>query len=193
MPPGGTRSRVEGDKCTRSRRAASIRRRCFGRSDEWHLDFAKSFQHITFDLASRLCEAVVILGSAFGHSRLEAVGAIGDAVLGDCPQHLSIERLQVLDSTMCLLADHRLKCVQHLECRLETDRSRRDPRQSPRGVAMHRDTRTINVERAGVVPQRTVFGDRHCAGLGHRDDNPDQLVGVVVRHAEPPKRIAVFG
>ena len=33
MPPGGTRSRVEGDKCTRSRRAASIRRRCFGRSD----------------------------------------------------------------------------------------------------------------------------------------------------------------
>ena len=29
MPPGGTRSRVERDKSARSRRATSIRRRCF--------------------------------------------------------------------------------------------------------------------------------------------------------------------
>src|SRR5689334_12251725 len=32
----------------------------------------------------------------------------------------------MLDSTMCLLADHRLKGLQHLERRLETDGSRRD-------------------------------------------------------------------
>jgi hypothetical protein len=66
--------------------------RGLGRSDEWHVDFAKSLCHIEFDRFARLREAIVVLGSAFGHARLEAVGAIGDTVLGDGLQHLLIER-----------------------------------------------------------------------------------------------------
>ena len=97
-----------------------------GHIDEWHLDFAKSFEHIEFDLLPRLRQAVVVLGSAFGHARLEAVGPIGDAVRGDGSEHLLIERLSVLDPTVCLLGDHRLKGLQDLERRLEADRSRRD-------------------------------------------------------------------
>jgi hypothetical protein len=83
-----------------------------------------------FDLLSRLCQAVVVFRPSFRHAWLEAVGAIGDAVLGDGPQHLLIQELKVLDSTMCLLADHRLKGRQHLERRLETDGSRRDAARS---------------------------------------------------------------
>ena len=89
-------------------------------------DFCKSLDHIEFDLLSQLSQAVVVFRSSFRHARLEAVGAIADAVLGDGPQHFLIKRVQVLDSTMCLLADHRLKGRQHLECRLETDGSRRN-------------------------------------------------------------------
>ncbi len=65
----------------------------FGVSDEWHLSFAKVFGHFKFNVFSRPREAVVVLGPAFGHARLEAVGAIGDAVLGDGPQHLLIEHV----------------------------------------------------------------------------------------------------
>jgi len=99
---------------------ASVRRH------EWHVDFSKSFEHIEFDLLSRLCQAVVVFRSSFRHAWLEAVGAIGDAVLGDGPQHLLIQGFQVLDSAVCLLADHRLKGRQHLDRRLETDGSRLD-------------------------------------------------------------------
>jgi hypothetical protein len=95
-------------------------------SDEWRVDFPKSLDHFEFDLPSRLCQAVVVFRPSFRHAWLEAVGAIGDSVLGDGPQHLLIQGFQVFDSTMCLLADHGLKGHQHLERRLETDGSRRD-------------------------------------------------------------------
>jgi hypothetical protein len=59
-------------------------------SDEWHVDFPKSLDHFEFDLPSRLCQAVVVFRPSFRHAWLEAVGAIGDSVLGDGPQHLLI-------------------------------------------------------------------------------------------------------
>jgi hypothetical protein len=86
----------------------------------------KSFAHIEFDLLSQLCQAVVVFRPSFRHAWLEAVGVIGDAVLGDGPQDSLIQGIQVLDSTIRLLADHRLKGHQHLERRFETDGSRRD-------------------------------------------------------------------
>jgi hypothetical protein len=58
-------------------------RSCFGRSDEWHVDYHESFDHIEFDLLSRLCQAVVVFRPPFRHAWLKTVGTIRDAVRGD--------------------------------------------------------------------------------------------------------------
>ena len=55
----------------------------FGRIDEWHVVFSKSFYHLEFDLLSRLCETVVVFRPSFRHARFKAVGAIRDTMCGD--------------------------------------------------------------------------------------------------------------
>ena len=64
---------------------------CFGLIDEWHLDFAKAFEHLTFDFVPWPRQAVVPLWPAFRHARLEAVGSVGDAVDYDCAEDLLID------------------------------------------------------------------------------------------------------
>src|SRR5436305_1817980 len=59
---------------------------CFGVVDEWHLNFASSFEHLEFDLLPRPLQALVPPGPPPGHARLEAVGPVGDAVHGDGPE-----------------------------------------------------------------------------------------------------------
>src|SRR5579864_5155725 len=56
---------------------------CVSVSDERHLDFAKTFDHFTFNLLPRFRQAVVVFGSSFRHARFKAIGAIGDTVRGD--------------------------------------------------------------------------------------------------------------
>ena len=63
-----------------------------GRIDECELQFQKSISHLTFDGLPRPTEAVVVFGSAYGHARLEGVGAIGDAMLHDGSQQVLIGR-----------------------------------------------------------------------------------------------------
>jgi hypothetical protein len=56
---------------------------------EWHLDFAKAFDHFTVALSPWSREAVVVFRPAFCHAWLKAVGAIRDAVRGDGLQQFS--------------------------------------------------------------------------------------------------------
>jgi hypothetical protein len=71
-----------------------------GLIDEWHLDFAKTFEHFPFYLPSWLCQAVVVFRFSFRHSRLETVGAVCDAVDGDGPEHLLVECFSMEKSTV---------------------------------------------------------------------------------------------
>jgi hypothetical protein len=97
-----------------------------GRIDEWHVDFSKSLDHSEFDLFSRLRQAVVVLGPSFRHARLEAVGSVRDAVLGNRLKQLLIERLSVLNTAVGLVSNHGLESLEDLNRRLETDGSRLD-------------------------------------------------------------------
>jgi hypothetical protein len=96
----------------------------FGLIDEWHLDSAKPLEHFEFDLLPRLRQAVVVLWPAFGHAGLKAIGAIGDAVRGDRPEHRLIEPFSVADAAVRLACNHWLKRFEDLERRLEADGSR---------------------------------------------------------------------
>src|SRR5262249_6524712 len=67
-------------------RAGSVAR--FRLIDEWHLNFVKLFEHLTFEFAPRPRQAVVPLGPPLGHAGLEAVGSVGDSVDSDGPKDL---------------------------------------------------------------------------------------------------------
>jgi hypothetical protein len=98
----------------------------FGRIDEWHLYFAKSFEHLLFDLLPRLRQAVVSHGPAFRHARPKAVGATRDAVRGDGPFQLLVKLLSMLNTPVALVSNHRLESLEDLNRRLETDGPRSD-------------------------------------------------------------------
>ena len=97
----------------------------FGPIDECRLDFSNSLDHIEFDLLPRLRQAVVVLWPAFGHAGLETVGAIGDAVPSDRPEHLLIERFPVAEAAARLACNQGLKRLEHLKRCLDANRSRR--------------------------------------------------------------------
>ncbi len=58
---------------------------------EWHVDFSKAFQHITFGLPSWFHETIVWFGSTFFSARLITVGPIGDAMDRDGVKQLLVE------------------------------------------------------------------------------------------------------
>src|SRR5689334_21492145 len=64
---------------------------CSGPTREWHLDLLDSLAHTEFNLRPRSRQAIVPHGPPLGHAGLEAVGAVGDAVHGDGPEHLLVE------------------------------------------------------------------------------------------------------
>ncbi|MDB5353087.1 MAG: hypothetical protein JWN86_4334 [Planctomycetota bacterium] len=60
---------------------------------------------MAFDLLPRSRQAVIPLGPAFRHAGLKAVGAVGDAVDGDRPEHVSVEGLAVTEAAVCPQGD----------------------------------------------------------------------------------------
>jgi hypothetical protein len=60
-------------------------------SDEWHLDSAQVFKYLKLDLFPGSRQAVVVFRPSFRHAWFKAIGAIGDTVLGDGPQHFLIQ------------------------------------------------------------------------------------------------------
>src|SRR5947207_15723734 len=88
-----------------------------GRIDEWHVDFTNSLEHAEFDLRPRSRQAVVPLGPAFRHPWLKAVGPVGDAVDGDGPEQLLVERRPVARAAVGPVGDQRPERLQALERR----------------------------------------------------------------------------
>ena len=56
---------------------------CMGGTPEWHLDFANTFQHISFGFVPRFLEQEVSLVASLLQSWFEPVGTIRDAVNND--------------------------------------------------------------------------------------------------------------
>src|SRR4051812_25252114 len=95
-----------------------------GCRDEWHLDFASSFEHLEFDLLPRPLQVLVPPRPLFGHTGLESVGPVGDAVDRDGPEQLLVESLLVVRAAVRPVGDQRPERFEDLERRLEADRAR---------------------------------------------------------------------
>jgi hypothetical protein len=94
---------------TPSRRCAFARVRP---THEWHLVFAKTYDHLTFDLSPWPGEAVVVFRPSFHHAWLKAVWAIRDAVLRNRIQQLLVELLPVQSSKVAVVSDQgRSRCA----------------------------------------------------------------------------------
>ena len=96
-------------------------RQRFGLADEWHLDFANTFEHLTFDFLPWFHQAVVVFGPAFRHSRFKAIRSIADTVGDNGPKQVLIEIFSMRWAEMLPISNQGLKGLQNLECSLETD------------------------------------------------------------------------
>src|SRR5580693_8506919 len=92
-----------------------------GVSDEWHVDFSKAFQHITFGLPSWFHETIVWFGSTFFSARLITVGPIGDAMDRDGVKQLLVEVHAECQVMLALESNHWLEGFERLDRSLEAD------------------------------------------------------------------------
>ncbi len=88
---------------------------------EWHVDFSKAFQHITFGLPSWFYETIVWFGSTFFSARLITVGPIGDAMDRDGVKQLLVEVHADCQVMLALESNHWLEGFERLDRSLEAD------------------------------------------------------------------------
>ncbi len=88
---------------------------------EWHVDFSKAFQHITFGLPSWFHETIVWFGSTFFSARLITVGPIGDAMDRDGVKQLLVEVHADCQVMLALESDHWLEGFERLDRPFEAD------------------------------------------------------------------------
>jgi hypothetical protein len=62
-----------------------------GRTVEWHVDLPNSFEHLSFELVSRLHHSIVLLLPAFSLPWFKSIGSIGDAMSSDSVKQLIVE------------------------------------------------------------------------------------------------------
>ncbi len=94
---------------------------CSGPPHEWHVDFSKAFQHITFGLPSWFHETIVWFGSTFFSARLITVGPIGDAMDRDGVKQLLVEVHADCQVMLALESNHWLEGFERLDRSLEAD------------------------------------------------------------------------
>jgi len=82
-----------------------------GRCDEWHLDFPRSFQHLTFDLAPRLPEEGIVLRPPPSQARFKPVRSVGHSVSRDGIEYLSVEQPAKSRISFREHRDHRKRTV----------------------------------------------------------------------------------
>ena len=91
---------------------------------EWHVVLPKSFEHLSFELVSRLHHSVVFLLPAFSLPWLEAIGPIGDSMSSDSLKQLVVETSTSHRTAVALRGDQWLKRLQGLNRPLEADGTR---------------------------------------------------------------------